>query len=112
MKKLKIEQDLIRLKKAEARICDVKAILYYTQLGLPRQKQLNSHTEEDLFNQAFLFHAENYPQVNLERIQYSGRNIEWNNRTALFAHYCFGKNRIDFAEFKKVIIDEPERITA
>lgn len=111
MKKLKIEQDLIRLKKAEARICDLKATLYYTQLGLPRQKQLNAHTEENLFNQAFFFHAENYPQVNLERIQYSGKNIEWDDRTELFAHYCFGKGRISFDDFRKVIID-PEKATA
>ena len=113
MNQLEHEAKLQQLQEAEKRICDIKGTLHYTQMGMPRQKPLTSHTEEDLFKQAFMFGVDNYRnKVKLTQLQYNGKNIDWTPRIELLTHFCFAKGRISFENLHQVLFNQPEKITA
>lgn len=88
----------------------VTATVKYHDNGFPRQRSFTAPTEEDLLNQVFLFHVDNYPErlIAIKQVHYHGEILHWND---FLAHHTFAKGRMSFEEFKAACLN-PEKITA
>ncbi len=105
-------RERLRIAEVDKQLNGITATVHYTEQGFPRQKQITATSEEALYEQVFWFKAEHYPQVIVKMLQYNGQNVVWDDRLGTYSHYCFGKGRMSFAEFKKLIFEEEVKETA
>ena len=86
------------------KIIPIKPSVIYLRDGLIRQRKFTAATEEDLLNEVFMFHVDNFPahHIDIKQVHYHGQVLRWND---FLAHNHFAKGRISFEQFRTMCLD-------